>query len=340
MRIYNLAHSRTRKKWVIDADVKGAFDNISHTYLLKAIGQFPARELVKQWLKAGYVELGRLHETPAGTPQGGIVSPLLANVALHGMEQALSIQRNRQGSIQGSRAVVRYADDFVVFCESREDADECIHILRKWLAERGLQFSEEKTRIVHLQDGFDFLGFTIRHYKDRRTASGWKLLITPSKESVGKIKEKLRAIWRKGLHWSVDVLLVHLNRVVRGWAYYFRTQVATATFNDLDSWMFHRQVRFVRRLHKGKNWDWLRAKYWSLKRPGSRDRWVFGSSVTGRYLEKFRWVRIQRHTMVKGAASPDDPALQDYWENRRARLRNSCVAPLLGVPLSEGRFLG
>jgi len=338
-RIYTLAQSRTRKKWVIDADIKGAFDNISHAYLLKAMGLFPARELVKQWLKAGYVELGRLHETPAGTPQGGIVSPLLANVALHGMEQALSIQRNRQGYIQGSRAVVRYADDFVVFCETREDAEKCIHILGEWLAQRGLQLSEEKTRIVHLQDGFDFLGFTIRHYRDRRTATGWKLLITPSKESVEKIKEKLRAIWRQGLHWPVDVLLIHLNAVVRGWAYYFRTQVASATFNELDSWMFHRQVRFVRRLHSGKNWEWLRKRYWSLEHPTRRDRWVFGSPKTGWYLQKFRWVRIQRHTMVKGTASPDDPALQDYWEKRRARSHSSLVAPLLGVPLSEGKIL-
>ena len=214
-RIYTLAQSRSRKKWVIDADIKGAFDNISHAFLLEAIGLFPARELVKQWLKAGYVELGRLHETPAGTPQGGIVSPVLANVALHGMEQALAIQRDSRGAVKGSRAVVRYADDFVVFCETREDAEACIQILREWLAERGLQFSEEKTRIAHLQDGFDFLGFTIRHYRDRRTASGWKLLITPSKESVAKIKEKLRAIWRQGLHWPLDVLLLHLNSVVR-----------------------------------------------------------------------------------------------------------------------------
>lgn len=331
-RIFCMAQSRTRKKWIIDADIKGAFDNISHAFLLNAIGQFPARELVKQWLKAGYVELGRLHETPAGTPQGGVVSPLLANVALHGMEQALGIHRNRQGYIQGSRAVVRYADDFVVFCETREDAEKCIRILRDWLAERGLQFSEEKTRIVHIRDGFDFLGFNIRHYRNRRTTTGWKLLITPSKKSVEKIKEKLRAIWRQGLHWPLDVLLLHLNSMVRGWANYFRTHVTTATFNKLDMWMFHRQVRFVRHIHKGKNWDWLRKRYWSLKHPTRRDRWVFGSCDTGRYLQKFRWMRIQRHTMVKGAASPDDPALQDYWAKRRARKRSSYIASSPNVP--------
>ena len=300
-----------------------SFDNISHTYLLQAIGQFPARELVKQWLKAGYVELGCLHETPAGTPQGGIVSPLLANIALHGMEHALSIKRDRQGFICGSRAMVRYADDFVVFCETREEADECIGILREWLAKRGLQFSEEKTRIVHLQDGFDFLGFTIRHYKDRRTRTGWKLLITPSKKSVEKIKGKLRALWRQGLHWPLDALLIHLNWAVRGWAYYFRTQVATATFNKLDRWMFHRQMQFVRRNRVRKKWEWLRQHYWSIKHPTHQDQWIFGSPVTGRYLQPFHWVRTQRHTLVKGTASPDNPSLQDYWAKRSEQKRHS-----------------
>jgi RNA-directed DNA polymerase len=137
----------------------------------------------------------------------------------------------------------------------------------------------------------------------------------------------------------VDVLLMHLNPVVRGWAHYFRSQVASATFNSLDQWMFHRQVRFVRRIHSGKNWEWLREHYWSLEHPTRRDHWVFGSPKTGRYLQKFRWVRIQRHTLVKGTASPDDPALQAYWATRRARLRHSGVAPALGVPLLDGRLL-
>ena len=137
----------------------------------------------------------------------------------------------------------------------------------------------------------------------------------------------------------MDALLIHLNPVVRGWAYYFRTQVASATFNELDRWMFHRQLRFVRRIHSGKNWDWLRKHYWSLELPTRRDRWIFGSPKTGQYLQKFRWVCIQRHTMMKGAASPDDPALLDYWDKRRTRLRNSRVAPLPGVPLSEGKLL-
>jgi RNA-directed DNA polymerase len=135
----------------VDADIKGAFDNICQDFLLKALGDVPGKALIKQWLQAGYLEDGRYHDTPKGTPQGGVISPLLLNIALHGMEAVLGVKRDRQGTSIGKRAVVRYADDFVVFCESEEDAVEVRDkILPRWLAERGLSLSEEKTRIVHL----------------------------------------------------------------------------------------------------------------------------------------------------------------------------------------------
>src|SRR5262249_16803646 len=147
------------KKWVLDADIRGAFDNISHEYLLNSIGRVPGYELIKQWLKAGYVDENVFHQTEAGTPQGGVISPLLANIALQGMENAIGVKHNCRGEIIGKRAVVRYADDFVCFCETKEDAEQVRQILVEWLKERGLTLSEEKTRIVHLTEGFDFLGF-------------------------------------------------------------------------------------------------------------------------------------------------------------------------------------
>lgn len=306
---------------MVDADIKGAFDNISHDHLLTAIGQFPARELIRSWLRAGYVELGRLHETSAGTPQGGVVSPLLANVALHGMESALSVTRDCNGAIRGPRAVVRYADDFVVFCESPEDAKECVLTLQRWLADRGLQLSEEKTKLVHLRDGFDFLGFNVRHYRDRRTPSGQKLLITPSRRSVEKVKEKLRAVWWQGCSLPLPVLIHRLNPIVRGWANYFRVYVASKTFNCLDSWMFHAQVRFVKRRHPKKRMDWSVPRYWGRLHPGRADRWVFGMPTHGLYVEKFSWTAIRRHVLVRSTASPDDPQLRDYWAKRADRQR-------------------
>jgi len=327
VKIFQLTRPNCRRKWVIDADIQGAFDNICHTYLLEVIAQFPAKELVKQWLKAGYVEMGRLHETVAGTPQGGIASPLLANIALHGMEQALGIKRDSRGDLQSSRALVRYADDFVVFCETQADAVACIQILKEWLAKRGLRFSQEKTRIVHLQDGFEFLGFYIRHYRDRRTKSGWIQRIKPSAKSVKRIKEKLRGIWREGRHMPMEALLPKLNRVIRGWAYYFRTQASTKTFSALDKWMFQQEVRFVKRRHGRKSWKWLQLRYWGRLHPTRRDRWVFGVPEKGLYLQKFSWVRFHPHTLVRGMASPDDPNLSEYWTERRLRLRKLYVLP-------------
>ena len=170
-KIYKLARPNKTKKWVLDADIKGAFDNISHEYLLETIGPFPGRELIKQWLKAGYVEEEMFHATEQGTPQGGVISPLLANIALHGMEEAIGVKYDYRGQLIGKRAVVRYADDFVCFCETKQDAERVQKILVDWLKERGLTLSEEKTRIVHLTEGFDFLGF-VRHASCTRGCCG------------------------------------------------------------------------------------------------------------------------------------------------------------------------
>ena len=318
-KIYGLARPNKTKKWVLDADIKGAFDHISHDYLLKAIGPFPARELIKQWLKAGYVEQEMFHATEEGTPQGGVVSPLLANIALHGMEEAIGVKYDYRGQLIGKRAVVRYADDFVCFCETKEDAEQVQGILTGWLKERGLTLSQEKTRIVHLTEGFDFLGFNIRHYAAPQTSrTGWKLLIKPSKESVKEVQKKVKGLWAEAQGGNVQAVLTKLNPVIRGWANYFRTAVAKEIFSKLDSWMFYKTDRYTRWTHPQKPKDWRQRKYWGRLNPDRRDPWVFGDKQTGGYLLKFSWFPIERHTLVKGTASPDDPKLKDYWKERQA----------------------
>jgi RNA-directed DNA polymerase len=318
-KIYQLARPNKRKKWVVDADIKGAFDTIDHTFLLSAIGNFPARELIKHWLKAGYLEEGRYHDTDAGTPQGGVISPLLANIALHGMETALGIKYDNRGYIRASRAVVRYADDFVVFCESKADAHQAVQTLTTWLATRGLTLSTEKTRIVHLSEGFDFLGFSIRHYKAPRTSrTGYKLLITPSKQSGKRIRQQLRQVWLRHRGINVEAVIQHINPLIRGWANYFRIAVASATFQTLDNWMFARERRYTKHTHPTKSWYWRKQKYWGQLNPKREDHWVFGNKVSGRYLLKFRWFKIERHVLVRGNASPDDPSLREYWWKRNA----------------------
>jgi RNA-directed DNA polymerase len=319
-KIFVLARPNKTKKWILDADIRGAFDNISHEYLLKAIGPVPGRELIKQWLKAGYVEQEVFHATEHGIPQGGVASPLLANIALHGMEEAIGVTYDYRGQLIGKRAVVRYADDFVCFCETREDAEQVQEILAKWLKERGLILSEEKTRIVHLTEGFDFLGFNIRHYPAPQTSrTGWKLLIKPSKESVQDVQRKLKDQWDKVQGTNVQAVLTKLNPIIRGWANYFRTAVAKEIFSNLDRWMFYKADRYTRRMHPKKPKDWRHRKYWGRFQLDRLDPWVFGDKHTGGHLLKFSWFPIERHVLVKGTASPDDPRLKDYWMKRQAR---------------------
>lgn len=332
-KIYMLARPNKTKKWILDADIKGAFDNISHKHLLETIGLVPGRELIKQWLKAGFMENGVFNSTETGTPQGGVISPLLANIALHGIEEALTVRRtllngkeiitaegvqySKNGNSSGKRAVVRYADDFVVFCETKEDAERCREILSNWLNDRGLELSKEKTKIVHLSEGFDFLGFNVKHYQAPQTAkTGWKLLIKPSKNSVMKIKAKLRGEWKSLIGLNVAAVLKRLNPIIRGWANYFRVGVASETFGSLDDWMFTRELRYGKRTHSRKAMWWIHRKYFGKLNLDRNDKWVFGDKHFGAYLLKFRWFPIERHALVSGNNSPDNPKLRDYWEKR------------------------
>jgi RNA-directed DNA polymerase len=232
------------------------------------------------------------------------------------MEAALGITYSSSGRTLGPRALVRYADDFVVFCQSQEDAHKAKTTLETWLKERGLAFSEEKTRIVDLAEGFDFLSFNIRRYKVTRSKTGWKLLIKPSRKAVQAIRDKLKAEWLSCKGNSVSQVLRRLNPIIRGWAHYFRKAVASQTFRKLNSWMFHRAVRYTRWTHPKKSAAWLRSRYWGRLHPTRKDKWVFGNVKTGAYLLKFPWFPIQRHVLVKGRASPDDPDLREYWQRR------------------------
>src|SRR5215207_7672117 len=219
-----------------------------------------------------------------------------------------------------------------MFCESKEDAQAARRQAQEWLLKRGLHLSEEKTRIVHLSEGFDFLGFNIRHYPAPNTSkSGCKFLIKPSQESVRKFKERVRREWMALKGHNVMAVLKRLNPIVRGWANYFRIGVSKHTFETLDYWMFDRCVRYVRSTHRRKGWRWCRSKYWGALNPQRADRWVFGEKSTGAYLLKLSWTPIKRHVLVKGASSPDDPALQGYWSERERRKIAELPPRLIGL---------
>ena len=321
-RIYRISNPNNRKKWVVDADIKGAFDNIRRASILDALAGFPARHLVRQWLKAGVVDRGVFVETPAGVPQGGIVSPVLLNIALHGMESAVGVAYGKDRDthrLRSKRALVRYADDFAIFAETREDAEAAKSDIARWLADRGLELSQEKTAIRHLTEGFDFLGFNVRQYPVLNTKTGYKLLIKPSKESVATYKHRVKREWSTLMGHNVDAVLYRLRPVLRGWANYFRTTVSKETFSSIDHWMFFRQARWCRKTHPAKSWKWIARTYFGRHRADRRDKWVFGNPKTGNYLPWLAWTPIRRHIMVRYDASPDDPDLRSYWKQRETR---------------------
>lgn len=301
----------------MDADIKGAFDHIHHDFLLERILRFPGRHLIKSWMKAGVMEKASLSPTWEGVPQGGVISPLLLNIALHGMEKALGLKWKKRGDLLGPRALIRYADDLVILCESQQDALLAQEELSVWLQPRGLELSAEKTRVVHLSEGFDFLGFTIRQHQARNRRQGWIVLTRPSKAAVKKLKRKLKEVWIGKLGHPVLKVIQELNPVVRGWSNYYRHVVSSRIFAQLDSWMFQRAYRLLRRTHPQKSFKWLRARYWRKWNQHRQDQWVLGDPMTGSYLTKFGWTSIERYFSVKGTASPDDPQLRAYWENRQ-----------------------
>jgi RNA-directed DNA polymerase len=326
--IYKTACGKfARRLWVLDADLAAAFDRIDHSRLLAALGGFPARGLVERWLKAGVIEKGRFAPTGEGTPQGGVVSPLLLNVALHGMEHAAGVRYHTDGSWAGrpmsnSPIVVRYADDLAALCVSREQAERVKERLAEWLEPRGLAFNEDKTRIVHLDDGFDFLGFNLRRYQA-------KLLIKPSKAALKRHRERLSAEVRALRGANATAVIQRLNPIIRGWSAYYRTVVSSMAFAKLDHHVWTLTYKWARRSHPNKSKGWVIHQYFDAFNKSRRDRWVFGNRENGAYLLRHSWTSIVRHQMVPGSASPDDPTLAEYWARRRQRH----PPPLDGVSL-------
>jgi RNA-directed DNA polymerase len=316
--------------WILDADLSAAFDNIDHGRLLDALGSFPAKDLVEQWLKAGVIEKGTFASTEEGSPQGGVISPLLMNVALHGLEDVAGVRYRPRGvhagkAVVGTPILVRYADDMVVCCSSEQEAEQVKARLADWLGPRGLVFNEDKTRIVHLEEGFDFLGFNLRRY--RRGNQPGKLLIKPSQDAVKRIRKRLADEIRRQRGSNAMALIAKLNPIIRGWAAYYRGVVSSELFSTLDHHVWWLTYRWARHSHPNKSKKWIVRRHFGRFNKFRNDRWVFGARdhpVNDRgdvaYLVKFSWTTIVRHQLVAGGASPDDPDLVDYWAARRRKV--------------------
>jgi len=309
-----------KRLWVLDADLAAAFDRIDHDRLLDAIGSFPGRGTIQDWLKAGVFEQGKgFAPTEEGTPQGGVISPLLMNVALHGLEEAAGVSYYtaglKAGGVKPGRPVlVRYADDLVALCHSREQAQQVKAQLAEWLAPRGLAFNEDKTRIAPLSEGFDFLGFTVRRY-------GVKLLTKPSKAAIKRFRKRLATEMRALRGTNVEAVIARMSPITRGWAAYYRSVVSGRVFTSLDTYMWTLQYKWATWTHPNKPKNWTVKRYFGKHHTTRQDRWVFGDRASGAHLPKLAWTKIVRHQTVQHRASPDDPALTDYWARRRRRSR-------------------
>lgn len=267
----------------------------------------PSGELIKEWLKAGYIDKGIYNPSETGTPQGGVISPLLANIGLHGLEIFIN-------SINPKLGVIRYADDFVVTSKDKESLEKVLTLIKQWLLQRGLEISQEKTRIVHINDGFNFLGFNLRHYNG-------KLLIKPQKEKVLAFCKKIGKMLSEMKARTQEDVITTLNPLLRGFANYYKGVVSKQTFSYINYRVWQYLWRWAKRRHPNKSKGWVKAKY--FHRLKGRD-WTFMCKGTGRegkeathILYDISSTPIIRHIKVKGNSSPDDPSLGEYWEQRQ-----------------------
>jgi RNA-directed DNA polymerase len=295
-------------QWILEGDIRSCFDEINHSWLIKNIAM--DSRILSQWLKAGFIHRAQWYESEAGTPQGGVTSPTLANMVLDGMERLIKSITKQKDKVH----LVRYADDFVITGSTKELLENRIKpAIQEFLLERGLTLSKEKTHITSIHNGFDFLGFTIRKYKG-------KLLIKPSKKSVKSFLRKVRSIIKSNKGLSTQELLRQLNPVIRGWANYYRHVVAKNTFRYVDCYIFKAIWQWCKRRHPNKNHQWIKQKYFTCQ--GGRN-WVMTakfkrSDGTWKKFSLFEaaYLPIRRHVKIKGEANPYHPEYIPYFEQR------------------------
>lgn len=297
--------------WILEADIRSCFDEINHAWLFRHIPM--DKKILGAWLKAGYLDKGKLYPTVSGTPQGGIISPTLCNLTLDGLEAAIRKAVPRRSKVN----VIRYADDFVITGISQELLrDVVLPAVKAFLQERGLSLSEEKTRITRIDKGFDFLGQHLRKHRG-------KLIIEPSKAAARAIVAKTKEIIRTHRGQRADVMIGKLNPVIRGWANYHRWVCSSAAFAWVDSCIYRQLWRWARRRHGNKGKRWTRKRYF---RETAATLWQFFETVKGKggqrkIVDLFRAgsVKIIRHVKIRGTANPYDPALKGYFRERAAR---------------------
>jgi RNA-directed DNA polymerase len=297
--------------WILEGDIKACFDQISHKWLEENIPM--DTNILQKWLKSGYMEKATFYPTKEGTPQGGIISPTLANMVLDGLEATIKKVADKPDKIN----FVRYADDFIVTASAKETLENKVKpAIEAFLKERGLELSQEKTKITHIEDGFDFLGFNVRKYNG-------KLLIKPSKNNVLSFLSEIREFIKHNGAAKTEKLILNLNTRIRGWGNYYRHVVSKKTFSYVDHCIYNAIYQWIKRRHPNKSWGWLRKKYF---RSQALCNWIFFGKFRNkdgemRNLNLFRAssIVIKRHVKIKKDACPYDPTFIEYFAKRDNR---------------------
>ncbi|MGB7567735.1 MAG: group II intron reverse transcriptase/maturase [Chitinivibrionales bacterium] len=309
--VFNALSKPNSAQWVWEADITGCFDTISREWILENIPM--ERRILRQWLDAGYVENGATFPTYKGTPQGGIVSPTIANMTLDGINQTVVSAVPRRMRVN----FVRYADDFIVTGKSKRLLEQnIIPKVTEFLEKRGLTLSKEKSKVTHIKDGFTFLGQTFRKH-------GTTLHVTPAQEGVRSISLKVGTIIRDHINAPVEMLVKRLNQTLRGWANYHRHVVASEAFRRVDTCVYEHLWRRIHRKHPMKSKDWLVKKYWSA----AGRKWTFSAKTN--YKGKLRTyqvlrvssIGIKRHIKIQADANPYLPEYANYFAYRRQLLK-------------------
>lgn len=315
---FNCLNKGKSPKWVLEGDIKGCFDNISHDWIMENIPL--DKDILRKWLKSGFIETKKLFPTEAGTPQGGSISPTICNMVLDGLEKAI-LSKHRENWKNGKYYspkvnFVRYADDFIVTGENKELLENSVlPIIKEFMAERGLELSEEKTVITHIEKGFDFLGCNVRMY-------GKKLLIKPSKESIKAFLSKIRSKIKQNYALEHERLVLALNPMITGWVNSHKHNVSTKAFEYVDFQIWKTLWQWAVRRHKTKGKKWIAAKYWHTV--GNRT-WTFGAKTSFKkdngedYYADLIYAtdtNIVRFVKIKAAANPFDEEWQQYFEER------------------------
>ncbi|WP_276733795.1 group II intron reverse transcriptase/maturase [Bacillus sp. (in: firmicutes)] len=327
-----------KPKYVLDTDIAKCFDRINHQALLDKINTYPTlRRQIKAWLKSGVIDNNLFVKTTEGTPQGGTISPLLANIALHGMEERIrvAIPQKSQPFRRKKPNLIRYADDLVILHAELEVIQKCQQVLREWLTDMGLELKPSKTRITHTlnqlgdeQPGLDFLGFTIRQFPVGKCHSGkdhlgnqlgFKTIIKPSKESVNRHYRQVSEMISAYKNAPQVGLISKLNPLIRGWSNYYSAVVSKEVFSRLDHLITQRLITWGRSRHPNKGIHWVVRKYWKTN---GNNTWSFATTQKGLHstieLVQYKETPIIRHIKVKGNASPYDGNLV-YWSTRMGK---------------------